>query len=61
MLSYSVVHVQFLLDNPDFELATLVADGAVQTAVNPSWMTGKLRAVVVFDNSHSQCSDSFVI
>ncbi len=24
-------------------------------------MTGKLRAVVVFDNSHSQCSDSFVI
>ena len=24
-------------------------------------MTGKLRGVVVFDNSHSQCSDSFVI
>ena len=26
-----------LLDNPDFELAALVADGAVQTAVKPSW------------------------
>ena len=25
------------LDNPDFELAALVADGAVQTAVKTSW------------------------
>ena len=35
MLSYSVFG--FYSDNPDFELAALVADGAVQTAAKPSW------------------------
>jgi hypothetical protein len=52
-----------LLDNLDFKLAVVVADGAVQTAVKSTKLekTGKLLAVVDSDNSHSQCSDSFVI
>ena len=32
-----VPQTRLLLDNPDFEHAALVADGAVQTAVKPSW------------------------
>ena len=46
--------------NPDFELVAVVVDGFVQTAV-PETKTGKLLAVIVFDNSHTQCSDGFVI